>query len=71
MLVLDAGSRDATRLDLATVGHVLAKELRVLVVDELGVFLAELTILAVLRTLVVAPRALLALLSHGLVPLSP
>ena len=46
MLVLRAGASDATRLDLATVGHVLAKELSILVVDELSVLLAELAELA-------------------------
>ena len=37
---------DAARLDLAPVGHELAEHLRVLVVDELAVVLAELAVLA-------------------------
>ena len=46
VLMLRASASDATGLDLATIGHVLAKELRVLVVDELDVLLAELAVLA-------------------------
>ena len=46
MLVLRAGASDATRLNLATVGHVLTKKLSVFVIDELSLLLAELAILA-------------------------
>ena len=46
MLVLRAGASDTARLDLAAVGHVLAKELGVLVVDVLDTLLAELAVLA-------------------------
>ena len=44
MLRADAGH--TTRLDLASVGDVAAKRLRVLVVDVLDVVLAELAVLA-------------------------
>ena len=44
--MLRAGASDATGLDLATIGHVFAKELGVLVVDEVDVLLAELAVLA-------------------------
>ena len=54
VLVLRAGASDATGLDLATVGHVLAKELSILVVDELSVLLAELAVLATRLTLVLS-----------------
>ena len=46
MLVLRAGASNATRLNLATVGHVLTKKLSIFVVDELSLLLAELAILA-------------------------
>jgi hypothetical protein len=55
MLMLRAGASDATRLDLATVGHVLAQELGILVVDEIDVLLAELTVLATRLALVDLP----------------
>ena len=40
MLVLRAGASDATRLNLATVGHVLTKKLSIFVIDELSLLLA-------------------------------
>ena len=60
-LVLHASARHAARLDLAAVGDVLAKQLRVFVVDVIHLVLAE---LAVLTT------RLLAVISHWYVPLS-
>ena len=42
MLMLRTSACDATRLDLATISHVLAKELDVFVVDKVDVLLAEL-----------------------------
>ena len=59
MLVLRAGASDATRLNLATVGHVLTKKLSVFVIDELSLLLAELAILATRLAL-----EILFLLSH-------
>jgi hypothetical protein len=61
VLVLRAGASDATRLDLATVGHELAEELHILVVDVLGLLLAE---LAVLATRLALKLLLFLLLSH-------
>ena len=52
-----------TRRDLAAVGHVLAEELSVLVVDELSLLLAELAVLATRLAL-----KILLLLSHVLLP---
>ena len=59
MLVLRAGASDTTRLNLATVGHILAKKLSIFVVDELSLLLAELAILATRLAL-----EILFLLSH-------
>lgn len=59
MLVLRAGASDTTRLNLATVGHILAKKLSIFVVDELSLLLAELAILATRLAL-----KILFLLSH-------
>jgi len=59
VLVLRAGASDATRLNLATVGHVLTKKLSVFVIDELSLLLAELAILATRLAL-----EILFLLSH-------
>lgn len=59
MLVLRAGASDATRLNLATVGHVLTKKLSIFVIDELSLLLAELAILATRLAL-----EILFLLSH-------
>ena len=53
VLVLAARARDPARLDLAAVGHVLAQELRVLVVDVVNPVLAELADLAAGLALVV------------------
>ena len=63
VLVLRAGASDAARLDLAAVGHVLAEELSVLVVDELSLLLAELAVLATRLAL-----KILLLLSQVLLP---
>ena len=60
MLVLRAGASDATRLTLATVGHVLTKKLSIFVIDELSLLLAELAILATRLAL-----EILFLLIHG------
>jgi len=59
VLVLRAGASDATRLNLATVGHVLTKKLSIFVIDELSLLLAELAILATRLAL-----EILFLLSH-------
>ena len=59
MLVLRAGASDATRLNLATVGHVLTKKLSIFVIDELSLLLAELALLATRLAL-----EILFLLSH-------
>ena len=59
MLVLRAGASDATRLNLATIGHVLTKKLSIFVIDELSLLLAELAILATRLAL-----EILFLLSH-------
>lgn len=59
MLVLRAGASDATRLNLATVGHVLTKKLSIFVIDDLSLLLAELAILATRLAL-----EILFLLSH-------
>jgi MoxR-like ATPase len=60
MLMLRASASDAARLDLAAVGHILAKELSVLVINELDVLLAKLAVLATRLAL----KFLLLLLSH-------
>lgn len=57
--MLRAGASDATRLNLATVGHVLTKKLSIFVIDELSLLLAELAILATRLAL-----EILFLLSH-------
>lgn len=54
MLVLRAGASNTARLNLATVGHVLTKQLSIFVIDVLSILFAELAILATRLTLVLS-----------------
>jgi hypothetical protein len=51
VLMLPASTGDATGLNLAAIGHILAKKSHILVVDELDLVLAKLAILLARLTL--------------------